>query len=76
MTISSIRTEGVLVSDEDTIRLIAERSIDGMYLFLFPRANLVLFPKNDIVQKTLKSDLRIKNVSVTRDGNELVVSIT
>lgn len=74
-TIASVRVEGAEVADARAIESRAREELNGSYVFLFPRTNIVLYPKDSIVRSIEGSDTRIKSVSAARSGNELVVSI-
>src|SRR3989344_7583180 len=46
--ISTVEVSGNKVVDEEAIRSIAEKEMQGNYLWFFPKTNIVLYPKNKI----------------------------
>ncbi len=49
---------------EDSIKKVAENDMDGSYYFLFPRSNILLFPKAQIIQDIDRTFPRIKSTEI------------
>ncbi|MDP9249587.1 MAG: hypothetical protein M3M85_03730 [bacterium] len=77
LNIATIQTEGNIIVDTESIRAVAERETSGKYLWLFPKTNILFYPKSKIkdalgaeyprlgqIDLSVKND-RVLSVSVT-----------
>jgi hypothetical protein len=63
-TISTIKIEGNSVVSSQEIDDVISRTLDGTYLFLFPKKNAPLYPKVSIEENILNTFPRIESVDV------------
>lgn len=74
--ISEIKVEGAVVVSPDDLKKNVEEKISGQYLYVFPRRNALLYPKNLILKSILADFPRVESVKVARSGwQTLIVSI-
>lgn len=74
--IQNISVIGNGAVSEDSIRDIARNEIQGSYIHLYPKSNILLFPKSRIEQAILSKFSRISDVKVTlKSLKEIEVSV-
>ncbi len=77
ITISTIEVKGNSAVDESDIKKIIEKDTAGNYLYLFSRANMLLYPKRDIISHVMLSFKRIESLDIkVSNFNTLVVTVT
>src|SRR3989344_3437857 len=77
LNIATIETEGNIIVDSESIRAVAVRETSGKYLWLFPKTNVLFYPKGTIKQKLGSEYPRLGEIdlSVKSDG-VLFISVT
>jgi hypothetical protein len=68
VSISSVEVEGAKVVDVDAVANVVYEELEGNNAFIWNRANMVWYPKDDIIARILKEFPRIKTVSVHRNS--------
>jgi hypothetical protein len=63
--ISNIELKGNNVTKYEDVARIASENLDGNYLFIFPKSNALIYPKNKIRNDLLKNIPRINEVKVS-----------
>jgi hypothetical protein len=77
LNINNIEITGNKIIESDTIRTNIEQTMGGKYLWLFPRTNVLIYPKNSIKNNLQDSFKRIGEANLTiKDNQTLVVNIT
>ena len=71
--IDSIQIKGAQSVDTEEVMKLAEENISGYYLWIFPKKNILIFPKNKLRVEILDKYKQIKNVVVRRDGFKVIV---
>jgi hypothetical protein len=66
--IKDISVHGTSVLTEDEIRGVAEQVLSGTYFFIFPKRNVVFFPRRDIEASVRSAYERVSDIDVSRDG--------
>src|SRR3989344_7977705 len=62
--IQSVYLSGTKTIDPSTLKTITEDALDGSYVWLFPKRNVFLYPKKNILKLLLSSEPRIESVTV------------
>ncbi len=75
VTITTVSVKGTEVADADEIKTRTEHAITGTYFFLFPKANIFLYPEDTIAKTILASDTRIKSADISHNGNEIIIIV-
>lgn len=76
LNLSSIEIKGNNIVETSTIKNIVEKATTGKYLWLFPKTNILLYPKRDIEKELLSEFKRIKDVQIYLENKKkLVVTI-
>lgn len=77
LNINEIVILGNNVTNPDAVKATVEQTIAGKYLLLFPKSNVLMYPKSKI-KSTLENTFKeIKNVDLSiKDSQALVVSLT
>ncbi|PCI29747.1 hypothetical protein COB55_01580 [Candidatus Wolfebacteria bacterium] len=76
LSVVDIYISGNKVVAREDIRDLVESELEGSYLKIFARENIIIYPKDDIVASIYDAYSRIKNVEVSRDGlHSLNISI-
>lgn len=65
--ISSVTFEGLTVLTEEELRPLVETELADSYAFLIPRSSSFFYPKRSIERSLVESQLRIKEVAVSRE---------
>lgn len=68
LNIKSVQIVGNKVVDSAILEEIAKKEIDGYYLWFFPKANFLLYPKAEIKQELENKFKIFKNISVELKG--------
>ncbi|MFA6301273.1 MAG: hypothetical protein WC609_02895 [Candidatus Paceibacterota bacterium] len=77
LNINSIEITGNKIIETEMIRTAVEQTIYGKYLWLFPKSNLLIYPKNSIKHNLQNSFRRIGSIDLTiKDSQTLVVNMT
>jgi hypothetical protein len=75
--INGVEITGNKVIDTETIKTIVQTQIEGNYLWLFPKTNVLLYPKNKIINELYDQFKRIKHIDLSvKNKKTLEVSIT
>lgn len=64
LRITTVSVSGASVVSPDTIQTLVQQNIAGNYLFIYPRATILLYPKNTIVRGLLTQFPTLKRVEV------------
>ena len=62
--VKNIELEGNSVTQYEDIATIVSRDLEGSYLFLFPRSNALIYPKNKLKEDILMSIPRIQDIDL------------
>lgn len=76
LQITEVIVEGAVAIDPQEIKTIAEQNIAGNYLYVFPRANRLLYPKQIILQTITERYKRLESVVLKRSGHTLRITIS
>ena len=77
LNIKAIEVSGNVVTDSRVIEDTVSKEITGSYLWFFPKANFLIYPKNDIENKLANEFKILKDISVSLKGvNTLAVNYT
>jgi hypothetical protein len=68
ITINEITITGTHIVDQLEIEEVVRRNISGKYLYIFPKANSIIYPHNKILKDLEKSFPRIKTLSLYIDN--------
>ena len=71
--IDSIQIKGAQSVDTEEVMKLAEENISGYRLWIFPKKNILIFPKNKLRVEILDKYKQIKNVVIKRDGFKAMV---
>lgn len=66
--IAAIEVAGNKILEGDEIRGAAQTALAGNYLFIFPKDNTFLYPKDKVLSSLLDSFPRIKDAKINREG--------
>jgi hypothetical protein len=76
LNIGGVVVKGNKVIDPEILKDLAQERMSGSYLWIFPRTNLFLYPKNDIKESLTEKYKRIKEITLAvKDKKILEVSI-
>lgn len=75
LNIAEINIEGNKIIDTDKVKSVVENEIAGKYFWLFPKTNILLYPKNSIKTKVGDTFKRFKNVEISLQNGVLLVSV-
>lgn len=77
LNINEVRVEGNKVIDTDQIQASVQKEIDGKYLWLLPKSNILLYPKGNIRANLGNEFKRLKDIAVSlENGQTLLVSVS
>ena len=77
LNINKIEIVGNEIIETKEIQTVVEQTINGKYLWLFPKTNVLIYPKGFIKNSLQNSLKRIKKVNLTiKDNQTLIVTIT
>ncbi|MDD3662751.1 MAG: FtsQ-type POTRA domain-containing protein, partial [Candidatus Pacebacteria bacterium] len=68
VTIGEIKVEGTSIIDQEDVVSVTEELLEGRYLYFYNRANSFIFPEKNIYNKLLEVFPRIEELSVSREG--------
>lgn len=74
--IQDITISGNVSIKSDDLKNTINHVISGNYLYVFPKSNILIFPKNKITSELVKDFPRIDTLSVTVEKNLLKLTIT
>jgi hypothetical protein len=74
--IKNVEISGAVVLDSDSIRSQVAQILSGNYLFVFPKDNIFLLPKKEIINNLQKNNPRIGEMSVSLKSDNLSIEIT
>jgi len=76
VTIQNIEIKGAEYVKEDSLLFVVEEEISGKYFWLFPKGNILIYPKKNILANVLKYK-RIDGASIyMKDLDTVVLSVT
>ncbi|MBY0328882.1 FtsQ-type POTRA domain-containing protein [Patescibacteria group bacterium] len=74
--VDTITIVGNAAVSEESIRQLAMQKLDGTYIHLYPKSNILLYPKKNIEQNILNQFSRISEVSIkTKSLHEIEVEV-
>jgi cell division septal protein FtsQ len=77
LNINDIEIVGNKVIETPAIKTIAEQQISGKYLRLFPKTNLLIYPKNNIKNELQDKFKRLQNIQISvKNNNVLQISVS
>lgn len=77
LLITSVEISGNSVTKSESIQEVASRNLSGNYLFIFPRSNTLLYPKDKIIRELHTSEPRLRDITITRTSlRSLKVEVT
>jgi len=65
LNISNVEISGNKVIDTEALKGIVEEQMTGKYLWLFPKTNLLLYPKNNIKNTLQEKFKRLNNINLS-----------
>ena len=76
LQITSVQVLGADPDIANALRDAAQQNLQGSYIGMFPRSNILIYPKNAIVRSVGAASDRLSGVSVHRQGlNTLIISV-
>jgi cell division septal protein FtsQ len=76
LNISGVTVEGNKVIDTESIETAVRQEISGSYLWLFPKSNILLYPKNKIKLRLGNQFKRLTDINVSMEGSQtLAISV-
>lgn len=76
VTINNIKVSGTRIINVSDVEWSVKDMISGKYLYLFSRANVLIYPKGQIYKKLLVDFPRIDEISISQEGwNTLSIDI-
>lgn len=75
LNLSAIEVEGNAAVPAEDIEVIAQRHLEGMIYYLFPRSNKFLYSKDLILEDIVTAIPRVKEVELSVKGQTLVVNV-
>ena len=76
LNITSVEVAGNKVVDRDVVKKAVEAKIAGKYLWLFPKTNIFLYPKNKIKRELGNDFKRLKDIEISvRDNTVLQLTV-
>ncbi|MFA6353570.1 MAG: hypothetical protein WCW93_01415 [Candidatus Paceibacterota bacterium] len=75
LNISNVEITGNKVIDTEALQGTVEEQITGKYLWLFPKTNILLYPKNSIKNTLQEKFKRLNNMNLSIKNNTLEVSL-
>lgn len=66
--IVDITVRGTEALDPEKIKTIAEETLEGKYLWIIPKNNTLVYPKDTMITNVIEAFSRIKDIEVARDG--------
>jgi hypothetical protein len=77
VSVSSVRVEGVKTIDEESVISMAQQELEGNNFLIWNRANMLWYPKKDIVADIQEAFPRAKDISLRRTSmTAIAVEIT
>lgn len=76
ITVNDVEVTGTDLVQAETVQGILESKLNGSYLFVIPRANSLVFPKQDMLASLITAFPEIDRVAIVRDGwQKLAVAV-
>ena len=72
LNITSVEITGTKVLDGATIKMIAEERIAGHYLWIFPKTNVLFYPKDAIKKDLFEKFKRLKSIEFSVNGQRIL----
>ena len=77
LNISSIEITGNKFVETPEIRAVAEKELFGKYLWVFPKTNILLYPKSGIEKELRKEIKRLKDINISlKNTKTLEIAVT
>ena len=77
LNIKTVEAGGNNIVDTENIRAVTEREISGKYLWLFPKTNVLFYPKSAIRRSLASAYPRLKDIELqVKSGGALLISVT
>ncbi len=77
LNISQIKVNGNKVVEAEEIETVAKKELSGKYIWLFPRTNILFYPKNNIRKEIQEKFKRLEDVNVSlKSEGALEISVT
>lgn len=77
LNISEVEITGNNIVDTQTLQNAVDKEIVGNYFWLFPKTNILFYPKNKIKNSLSDQFKRLKDISLSiKDRKTLVISVT
>lgn len=77
LNIQTVQAEGNNIVDSKNIAGLAESEISGKYLWLFPKSNILFYPKGAVKEALASEYPRLKDIGLSvRNDGVLVISVT
>ncbi len=77
LNIYEISVEGNKIIDTDTVRKVTEEKLSDYYIWLFPKTNLFLYPKNGLKTTLADTFKRFENIDLSLENtNTLKIKVT
>ncbi len=75
--ISSVKIVGAKITDAEMIKAVVKKKITEDYLWLLPKTNILLYPKNSIKKELQETFKRLRDINFSiKDDKILEVSVT
>jgi hypothetical protein len=75
LNITGVNVEGNKVIDSEAIVKIVNKETSGKYLWLFPKTNILLYPKNKIRLSLGNEFKRLTNIDIETKDKKIIVSV-
>ncbi len=72
LNIAEIQVVGNKVVDTDAIKKVAQEQIAGKYAWLFPKTNILFYPKNNIIHALRKNFTRLQDITLSVKQNKIL----
>lgn len=73
--IKEVNVEGNEIIDAESIKVLVEGVLSQNYVYIIPKKNRLVYPKNVIEQKIRKEIGRVENIDLNVDGHTLKIKI-
>lgn len=73
--ISSVEVVGNKVIDKDDVVEVVEKTISGMYLFVIPKNNLLIYPSRELLSELENAFPRAEYITTSLEGQKLIVEM-
>ncbi len=72
LNIAEVEVSGNKIIDTNTLRGIVDQQIAGKYFGLFPKTNMLIYPKNSIARELQNKFKRLKDVNLSLGNNKVL----